>query len=174
MISDTHFGHQSCWEKFKRADGSPLRDFKSTEEMDETMIERWNAIVGPKDVVYHLGDVVINRRYMTTLGRLNGRKKLVRGNHDIFATEDYFAYFEEIHGVVKLDVKGEKSASYYLTHIPIHPESIPKWCDANVHGHLHATRVLDKWGKIDPRYICVSVEHTNYAPVPVENLDSYR
>lgn len=138
------------------------------------MIKNWNALVGPKDVVYHLGDVVINRRYIQTLGRFNGRKILVGGNHDIFKLEDYYAYFEDIKGVVKLDVKGEEIRSYYFTHIPIHPESIPVWCAANVHGHLHANRVLDKWGKIDPRYICVSVEHTNYAPVPVENLEAYR
>ena len=138
------------------------------------MISKWNAVVGPQDVVYHLGDVVINRRYIQTLGRLNGRKKLVRGNHDIFKLEDYYAYFEDIFGVVKLDVKTDELRSYYLTHIPIHPESIPKWCNANVHGHLHAHRVLDKWGKVDPRYICVSVEHTNYAPIPIEDIHLYR
>lgn len=51
VISDTHFGHTNAWEKFKREDGSPLRPFTSTEEMNETMVERWNAKVGPNDVV---------------------------------------------------------------------------------------------------------------------------
>ena len=57
VISDTHFGHTNSWEKFKLSDGSPLRPFSSTEEMDETMIERWNAKVKQQDTVYHLGDV---------------------------------------------------------------------------------------------------------------------
>lgn len=136
------------------------------------MIKRWNDIVGPKDIVYHLGDVIINRRYFSTLQRLNGRKRLVRGNHDIFDLEDYYAHFEEVYGVVKLDIK--EVGSFYLTHIPIHPDSIPKWCAGNVHGHLHDRRVLDKWGKIDTRYICVSVEHTGYAPVAVEEIERLR
>jgi calcineurin-like phosphoesterase family protein len=52
--------------------------------MDETMIERHNAKVKPNDVVYMLGDVVINRKSLHHVSRLNGKKRLVRGNHDIF------------------------------------------------------------------------------------------
>jgi len=43
VISDTHFGHTNSWEKFKLEDGSPLRPFTSTEEMDETMIRQGQA-----------------------------------------------------------------------------------------------------------------------------------
>ena len=90
VISDTHFGHTNSWEKFKLPDGSPLRPFTSNEEMDETMIERWNAKVKPNDVVYHLGDVVINRKHLHLVKRLNGKKRLVRGNHDIFKDREYY------------------------------------------------------------------------------------
>ena len=58
-------------------------------EMDEEMIKRWNETVRPNDKVYHLGDVVINRKALTTLSRLNGDKVLIRGNHDIFKLEEY-------------------------------------------------------------------------------------
>jgi calcineurin-like phosphoesterase family protein len=50
VISDTHFGQAKAIEYFGRP-------FASREEMDETMIERWNAVVRPQDIVYHLGDV---------------------------------------------------------------------------------------------------------------------
>ena len=90
VISDTHFGHTNSWEKFKLPDGSPLRPFTSNEEMDETMIERWNAKVKPEDTVYHLGDVVINRKHLHLCNRLNGKKRLIRGNHDIFKDKDYY------------------------------------------------------------------------------------
>ena len=93
VISDTHFGHTNSWEKFKLEDGSPLRPFTSTEEMDETMIERWNAKVQPQDTVYHLGDVVINKKYLNLVSRLNGRKILIRGNHDIFGDDEYYQVF---------------------------------------------------------------------------------
>ena len=100
VASDHHFGHTNSWEKFKLADGSPLRPFTSTEEMDETMIERHNAKVKTGDTVYFLGDVVINKKYLELVKRMNGRKILVRGNHDIFNDEDYRAVgFEQIHGV---------------------------------------------------------------------------
>lgn len=45
VISDTHWGHSKCWEVFKRSDGSPLRPFSSTEEMDKTMVANWNSVV---------------------------------------------------------------------------------------------------------------------------------
>jgi calcineurin-like phosphoesterase family protein len=40
----------------------------------------------------------------------------------------------------------------------------------NVHGHLHSNRVLDSEGNIDPRYFCVSVEHTDFKPIPLEEV----
>lgn len=174
FISDTHFGHEKCWSTFKRADGSPLRAFSSTEEMDETMVERWNSVVKPEDSVYHLGDFVINRRFMHIGHRLNGRKRLVRGNHDLFKTQEYIDIgFEEIYGVWV-----DPGAKIIASHIPIHPESIkPGWL--NVHGHLHYERVTKNtvaytkegpWEvkKPDPRYVCVSVENTDYYPVTLD------
>lgn len=154
LISDTHFGHEKCCTVFKRPDGSPLRPFASAEEMDEAMVERWNAIVRPQDKVYHLGDVVIARKSLHILGRLNGKKRLIRGNHDIFGTDDFYAYFDEIYGVRVLD-------DMVLSHIPLHPDSVTERYGTNAHGHLHANDLPDG------RYINVCVEHTNYAPQPL-------
>ena len=67
--------------------------------MDEEMVKRWNEVVRPNDKVYHLGDVVIARKNLHILGRLNGKQRLIRGNHDIFSTSDFFAHFDEIYGV---------------------------------------------------------------------------
>lgn len=86
ITSDTHFGHKGVCE-FLRNDGSKLRPFTSVEEMDEIMVERWNSVVKPKDKVYHLGDVIINRKAMKTLARLSGEKVLVKGNHDCLDSE---------------------------------------------------------------------------------------
>ena len=76
LISDTHFGHEKTCTVFKRMDGSPLRPFSSAEEMDEEMVKRWNDRVRPKDKVYHLGDVVISRKSLQILSRLNGDRFL--------------------------------------------------------------------------------------------------
>jgi calcineurin-like phosphoesterase family protein len=186
VISDTHFGHTNSWEKFKLPDGSPLRPFTSTEEMDEAMIERWNAKVKPGDTVYHLGDVVINKKSLHLVSRLNGRKILIRGNHDIFKDDDYREVgFEQIHGVrVFVD-------KFILSHIPLHPDCVTERFKVNVHGHLHANEITrqvrlsdkDEWfdrGKmtdlvfdeIDPRYLCVSVENTNYEPLSFDEVEA--
>ncbi|MEJ0025941.1 MAG: hypothetical protein WDN01_07930 [Rhizomicrobium sp.] len=171
VISDTHFGHANVVHKFKRADGTPLRDFKNVHEHDETMIRKWNECVRPEDHVYHLGDFAMARVHLATAHRLNGHKRLVRGNHDIFKTRDYLdAGFEEIYGVRVFRPQDQQGKSgFILSHVPLHPGSVQRWA-RNVHGHTHANVVLDEHGHPDPRYVCVSVEHTGYAPVLLNTL----
>lgn len=174
VISDTHFSHTNSWQKFKLPCGSPLRPFSSNEEMDEHMVENWNSKVLPSDAVYHLGDVVISRKNLEVVKRLNGRKILIRGNHDIFRDADYYeAGFEQIHGVrVFVD-------KFIFSHIPLHPDCVTNRFKVNVHGHLHSNEVL--WSREDaspldkipdPRYLCVSVEHTNYSPLHFDEVDA--
>lgn len=186
VISDTHFGHTNSWEKFKKSNGEPLRPFTSTEEMDETMIERWNAKVGIHDTVYHLGDVVINRKSLHLAKRLNGKKRLIRGNHDIFKDRDYYDVgFEQIYGVRVFTDK------FILSHIPLHPDCITDRFKVNVHGHTHSNRVMrqgfdpnnvigfkedgtrisESKTEIDPRYYCVCVEQIDYQPISFDELD---
>ena len=80
LVSDTHFGHAGVC-RFLREDGTKLRPWDDPNEMDEEMVKRWNETVRPNDKVYHLGDVVINRKALKTLERLNGDKILIKGNH---------------------------------------------------------------------------------------------
>jgi calcineurin-like phosphoesterase family protein len=173
VISDHHLGHTNSWEKFKLEDGSPLRPFSSNEEMNETMIERHNAKVKEQDTVYFLGDVVINKKYLELVKRMNGRKILVRGNHDIFKDEEYREVgFEQLHGVrVFVD-------KFILSHIPLHPDCVTERFRVNVHGHLHANEVMswqvideDIVYKPDPRYLCVCVEQTDFTPLHFDEVE---
>ncbi|NBU74861.1 MAG: hypothetical protein EBS30_06540, partial [Planctomycetes bacterium] len=74
-----------------------LTDLKSPLNLDGAVlagiylgtIKNWNDRVGPNDKVYHLGDVVINRKALGIMRRLNGDKVLIRGNHDIFRDDEY-------------------------------------------------------------------------------------
>ena len=174
LVSDTHFGHAGVC-RFLRNDGvTKLRPWDTPEEMDEEMVKRWNERVRPNDKVYHLGDVVINRKHLATLGRLNGDKVLIRGNHDIFKLEDFTPYFRDIRGYHVM-------SGMILSHIPIHEESLGRF-GVNVHGHLHANRVMRHAGStaefmerdmrswIDPRYHCVCVEQTDFAPILLEDM----
>lgn len=167
VISDTHFGHAGVC-RFTRNDGcTPLRPWDDPDEMDEAMIERWNAVVRPKDKVYHLGDVVINRKALKTLARLNGDKVLIRGNHDIFRDDEYREYFRELRAYHVMN-------GMIFSHIPIHPESLGRF-GTNVHGHLHANRVMKHNPyrgplQIDVRYHCVCVEQIDYTPISLDDL----
>ena len=157
LISDTHFGHANFL-NFKDETGNPIRPFASVEEMDDTMIQRWNAKVKPSDHVYHLGDFCIRKEYLTVAKCLNGHLRLVRGNHDIFRTKQYLnAGFEEIHGCRVL-------SDVCLTHVAIHPDSLKFRWHGNIHGHMHE-HTID-----DPRYLNISVEqpHMNYSPITLE------
>jgi calcineurin-like phosphoesterase family protein len=186
VISDTHWGHTNSWQKFKLPNGDPLRPFTSTEEMDEAMVERWNAVVRPQDTVYHLGDVVINKKSLHHVKRLNGKKRLIRGNHDIFKDQDYRDVgFDSLYGVrVFVD-------QFILSHIPLHPDCVTNRFRVNVHGHLHANKVMkeDYYGEKctdqnenygrpvktimpDPRYLCVCVEHTNFTPISFDEVEA--
>ncbi len=149
---------------------------------DDAIVERWNAVVGPSDKVYVLGDVIIGRSQLPTLGRLNGKKRLYMGNHDIFIknwNRDYQPYFTEISAYKVFD-------DLICSHIPLHPESVKERWKANVHGHLHANRVMTAMprqglvGKaidifapreaIDPIYLNVSLEQIDYTPISMDEV----
>jgi calcineurin-like phosphoesterase family protein len=173
LVSDTHFGHAGVC-RFTRADGvTKLRPWDDAAEMDEAMIRLWNERVKPTDKVYHLGDVVINRKALPTLARLNGDKVLIRGNHDIFPDVEYRKYFRELRAYHIMN-------GLILSHIPVHPESLGRF-GCNIHGHLHANRVMKPRGidartgeilysdEVDPRYWCACVEQTDFAPILFED-----
>lgn len=77
-IADTHFGHEAIL-------GLCCRPFSSVREMDEFMIDAWNSVVRPTDLVYHLGDFSLGgaAHAKQIFRRLKGRKILILGNHDM-------------------------------------------------------------------------------------------
>lgn len=166
FVSDPHYGHAGVC-RFLREDGfTKLRPWDNPEEMDEALIKLHNERVSPKDKVYYLGDVAINRKALRTLNRLNGDKVLIKGNHDIFKLGDYTPYFRDIRSYHVMN-------GMILSHIPLHPESLGRF-GVNIHGHLHERRVMkeDEYGErvIDPRYFNVCVEQTDFAPILFEDV----
>lgn len=77
FTSDNHFWHQNILKY------CPLRPWKTVEEMNEGMVQNWNAVVSPEDEVYHIGDFAMAFRPVELYTRrLNGIKHLITGNHD--------------------------------------------------------------------------------------------
>jgi len=174
LYSDPHFGHQGVC-KFMRNDGvTKLRPWDTAEEMDEHLVKVYNERVKPNDKIYFLGDVVINRKALKTLARLNGDKVLIKGNHDIFKLPDYLEHFRDVRSYHVMN-------GMILSHIPLHEKSLGRF-GVNIHGHLHANRVMKARGvnartgeilysdEIDPRYHCVCVEQTDFAPILFEDV----
>jgi calcineurin-like phosphoesterase family protein len=150
VTSDTHFGHANI---IKYAG----RPFDSVEEMDEALVENWNSVVKQGDKVYHLGDVTMNSKSLDILNRLNGRKVLIKGNHDIQKLKFYTPHFYDIRGCHEL-------GKFILTHIPVAISQKLRYSSGNIHGHLHEKSMEDPW------YINVSVEQTNYTPISFDEI----
>jgi calcineurin-like phosphoesterase family protein len=167
LVSDTHFGHAGVCRFTDSTTNEKIRPWTNPDEMDEEMVKRWNETVRPNDKVYHLGDVVINRKALSIMHRLNGDKVLIRGNHDIFRDDEYRVHFRELRAYHVMN-------GMILSHIPIHTESLGRF-GVNIHGHLHTGRVMkrdffsDKL-EIDTRYHCVCVEQTDFTPILFEDV----
>ena len=177
LIADPHFSHEGVCQ-FLRDDGTKLRPFDTAAEMDEVMIKNWNEIVRPVDKVYVCGDLVMKaKKQIHIMERLNGRKVLIKGNHDIGELKVYLPYFYDIRAFHVLD-------NFCITHIPIHPDCLGRF-KGNIHGHIHQRNIMrsvaypdpeDAYGEIiikkhiDPRYFCISAEQINYTPIEWNDL----
>lgn len=153
FTSDTHFGHLKALE-FRPG-------FESIEEHNEFLIERWNSVVRPSDMVWHLGDVALgNKSFVSCIARCNGRKKLVLGNHDTYKIQEYLPYFAEVYGAVR---------AYHglvLTHIPVREQYLENRWKANIHGHNHSSHIDDN------RYFNVCVDVRDFKPISLDEVKS--
>jgi len=164
LTSDLHFSHANI---IRYCD----RPFKDTDEMDETLIENWNAIVNDGDMVYNLGDLSMQRGkgekvisyYSKILSRLNGRHVLIMGNHDHMKPFQYVeAGIESVHtSLIVTSVKGNVSQEVLMAHDPAiataMPEDMIMFC-----GHVH-----DTFRKLNTpkRILNVGVDIWGYKPV---------
>lgn len=95
FTSDLHFGHKNiikyCGRPFWKRSPAVVCEPDSyitvpdVEAMDEALVENWNRVVAPDDVVWNLGDVAFccsAEHALRCLERLNGEHHLIRGNHD--------------------------------------------------------------------------------------------
>ena len=151
VTSDHHWGHAAARSFYRRP-------FASVDEMDRVMIERWNAVVGPEDEIWHLGDFAVRQsadRVASLLMLLNGRKHLVVGNNDDHAVTRCTGW-RSVQSYVEMAID---DARFVLCHYPFRT-----WRDMgkgaiNLHGHSH--------GRLKPlaRQCDVGVDVWDFKPV---------
>lgn len=172
--SDTHFGHRMV---------ASLRGFgDDVAAHDRELVARWNAVVGPEDHVWHLGDVTLAplANVRETVEQLNGTIHLVLGNHDrpwpghrnahkhqrewldVFASVQPFAR-RKINSrqvlMCHFPYSGDHTGEQRYTQYRLPDEGLPL-----VHGHVH-----DAWRQRGWQ-INVGVDVWDLAPVPEHAL----
>lgn len=164
FTSDQHFGHFNIIRLSHRP-------FASADEMDETMIAKWNAKVKADDTIYVLGDLFFRSANVEPiLNRLNGSKHLVLGNHDHSWTGRVRLadYFESVQTMKEIDVCGAPAT---LCHYPMlsYPHARRGYM---IYGHIHNNTGDDYWPLImrRPRMLNAGVDVNGYEPVTFEEL----
>lgn len=150
IISDTHFGHEAIIRYCNRP-------FTSVEEMDQTMIKRWNETVSNNDIVIHLGDFALCGKDKTReiIQKLNGKKILIMGNHDNYSEQFYRD--AGFHTVSRFPIIYDNF--YMMSHAPL--QLTETTCYFNCYGHVHNdNKFVD-----NATSKCYSVERTGYRPV---------
>lgn len=163
FTSDTHFFHRGI---LTLGRGRPFPD---VETMNERMIERWNAVVGRNDRVYHLGDFSFGGPPQTReiVKRLNGRKFFIWGNHDA-AMKKSLDLFEEVYEYkeIKYQFDGASEARrIVLFHFPIesfHQVGRGAW---HLHGHCHGNLPDTDMARID-----VGVDTHDFYPWHIDEI----
>ena len=155
FTSDTHFGHANIIKYCKRP-------FKDVDEMDDKLIENWNAKVPNDAIVFHLGD--FSFKFISVYRKhLNGDIHLIMGNHD---KEDFAVYndlFEGVKSYHELKIhNGPDVQKIVLFHYPILSWSSRMHGAWHLYGHVHEKDMGPLEGT---RSLNICVEKTDYSPL---------
>jgi calcineurin-like phosphoesterase family protein len=128
FTADTHFDHDNIMRHCSRP-------FTHVNYMNEYLIEQWNKVVAPGDVVVIAGDFAWANKgshsYVEKMftSQLNGSKIFLKGNHDHW-------WKGEIRHIYRKNVCG---LTLHVCHYPFR-----SWIHGyNLHGHSHGT--LEPW-----------------------------
>lgn len=165
FTSDLHFYHEKIIRHVHRP-------FQSAEEMNQTLIKKWNARVTPEDEVYILGDLTLKGPELASycLYSLNGNKHLIRGNHDLYADSPAFdrSLFVSIRDYMELTYQNTR---FVLFHYPIEEWNGMHKGTVALHGHQHHHKNYNLANRRNHllRYD-VGVDANDMAPVSAEEI----
>jgi calcineurin-like phosphoesterase family protein len=189
FISDLHLGHSNIF-KYE-----PIRKelFNNHKTFIKAVIDNWNSVVKPDDIVYNLGDFIVgfnqlkrdtgysgNEREFaeTIMNSLNGEKHLVLGNHDHKSVGWYKSVgFKTVENISFVEYNNKK---ILLFHYPLCDEYLKKESklkevrsqienkvDLIIHGHVH----LNRWCQnCTIPHFNASVENIGFKPISIDNI----
>lgn len=155
LISDTHFHHENIIHYTNRP-------FSNVDEMDRMLVDNWNGTIRNSDIVYFLGDLSFKQPGILNI--LNGRKIMIRGNHDGALSYKMHRYLKVKHNGIQ----------FLLMHDPGEfgkIRSLEGYAGWLIHGHTHNNHP-EQYPPISYENCTVNVcvEMTNYAPVAFDTI----
>lgn len=157
FTADTHFGHANIL-RYQ----ATTRPFRDVNHMHEALIANWNNVVKPADTVYHLGDFGFGPAVRLARKRLNGKIRLILGNHDKFGLEDA-GIFESIDNLKLIDLDGQRIVLCHYAMRTWQFQSKGAW---QLYGHSHGNLADD----LTALSCDVGVDCWNMAPVSMAQL----
>lgn len=162
--SDEHFFHEHSINLCNRK-------YRTVEEMNTDIINKWNAKVQPDDDVYILGDMFFRytniQQVKDILKSLNGKKHLIKGNHDKFLNQIRWQdYFESFDLYKEIDDQGRMVV---LFHYPIEEWNGYYRNSYMLYGHVHENMYDIKH---HPRKFNVGVDVNDFEPKTLNELIS--
>ena len=167
VVSDLHLAHSKDFIY-------GARGFENVEDMNETIIHKWNEVVGEEDDVFVLGDLVMGSlENVLLLEELNGRIHIVRGNHDTDTRWDFYQKLPNVVEVANSIFFSYNGYKFYLSHYPTITTRADvgkplKKCLVNLCGHTHTKDPFEDWG-IGMIYHC-EVDAHDCAPVRLDKI----
>lgn len=159
--SDLHLGHFNIIRLCNRP-------FQTIEEMNEILIKNWNSKVGKDDEVYILGDMFYKcdiQMVKDTLNQLNGKKYLIKGNHDVFLKQlNWRDYFERVESYMEID-DGKRMVC--LFHYPIEEWNGYYRKSYMLYGHVHENMCNVKEHE---RKFNVGVDVNDFMPMTLDEM----
>jgi calcineurin-like phosphoesterase family protein len=169
FTADTHFNHSNIINLCKRP-------FSDVGQMNETLIRNWNSCINNNDEIYILGDFLFKGSGIeaeSIINRLNGKKYLIKGNHDKFIEDKNFNEnnFEWIKDYYVLHYQKMK---FILFHYPIFEWDGYYGNAVHLYGHVHNSgnnrKEQEKFKILGKRAINVGVDVNNFYPISIEKI----
>lgn len=164
FTSDTHFHHANII----RYSNRPFRD---SVEMNNKLIENWNAVVQPDDVIYHLGDFTFGRDdYMleSVLNRLNGYIIFIEGNHDKLARRNKHRFYNYHYGHHEVTINGQHIVMNHYPMVVWNKKHHGSWM---LCGHTHYNLPVSRQDSMElGRLLDVGVDGNDYKPYSFDDV----